>query len=192
MAGVTGRFFPTFGHHLGQAGNYRTFKETTLNNGGAGPFAGHLGQMVEDNGKVWRLVQYVEATIAGIDGGVMYWLAKANWTVTSDASDGEALADGVAGGLHQALTAATDTGSYIYIQCGGDQAAVVVAASTVAGDHMTGHASTDNVLTRTAAGTAAPDLQCATALSTRGTTTSDAGASVANSSKVRWILGHLL
>ena len=193
-SGVTGRFFPTFGHHLGQAGNYRTFNEATLNNGGAGPYLGHLGQLVEDNGKVFRLVQYNKGTdsVATIDGGVVYWKDKSNYIVTPDAgTDSEAERNGVAGGTHVAI-AAGSSGNYMYVQCGGDQAAVTVAASTVAGDVLTGDPTNDNVLVRTAAGTAPVAVPVAVALSTRGTTTSDSGGSVSNSSKLRWILGNLI
>jgi hypothetical protein len=187
---VTGRFFPTFGFHLGQAGKYRTFNESTLNAGGAGPWLGHLGQIVEEDGRAFRLVKFDNGSgdVAMIDGGVLYWLTKSTWVATTDASDGEALANGVAGGTHVVGT----NGNYVFVQVGGDQAAVVVAASTVASDLMTGHATTDNVLTRTAAGTAPVNKLVGIALSTRGNTTSDEGATVANSSKVRWELGALL
>jgi hypothetical protein len=176
--------------HLGPAGNVRTFQSATLDNGGSGPWLGALGQVFEKDNKFFRLVKFDNGTgnVASIDGGLAYWKTKASWIVTTDASDAEGLANGVAGGTHAVIT----DGNYFFIQIGGDQAAVVVAASTVNGDHMTGHASTDNVFTRTAAGTAPVDKLMATALTTRGTTTSDEGASVANSSKVRWILGATL
>lgn len=188
-----GRFFPVQTVDLGQTGNFGTMLEGISN---AGPWKGQLGMVVESGGKVWRLVQYdisAGAAVDAIDGGVLYWEDKSNFLVHADASAGEALANGVAGGCHQAIdTSAQTEDSYMWVQIGGDQAAVVVAASTVAGDHLTGHASTDNVLTRTAAGTAPVDVPVATALSTRGTTTSDEGASVGNSSAVRWIVGNLL
>lgn len=185
-----GRTFLLQHLHLGQAGNVRTFNESTLNNGGAGPWLGQLGQVFEVDNKFFRLVKFDNGTgnVASIDGGVAYWLTKSSWTVTTDASDAEGLANGVAGGFHAVIT----DGNYCFIQIGGDQAAVQVAASTVNGDHMTGHASTDNILTRTAAGTAPVNKLVATALTTRGTTTTDVGASLANSSKVRWELGALL
>lgn len=191
-----GRFFPVVGFHLGTAATIRQVSVTSVGgDGGAtsgvGPYAGNLGQIFEDAGRCYRFVKLDVVDVACIDGGVAYWETMSSFLASVDASDTEAGADGVIGGTHVAISTSA-TNSYIMVQCGGDQAAVVVAASTVAGDHMTGHASTDNVLTRTAAGTAAIDKQCATALSTRGTTTSDVGASVANSSKVRWILGNLL
>lgn len=189
MAASVGRTFSVQHLHLGPGGNMRTFNETTLNNGGSGPWLGQLGQIFEQDGKFYRLCKFDDGVaVAAIDGGLVYWLTKSTYIVTSDASTGEAAADGVAGGTHVIVTDL----NYCFVQCGGDQAAVVVAASTVAGDHMTGHATTDNVLTRTAAGTAAVDKQVATALTTRGSTTSDVGLAVANSSKVRWILGSLI
>lgn len=183
---ATGRFFPASGVHLGPTGDYKTANMTAAQL----PYAGAVGQIFEDSGKAWRLVQHNQGvgTVAAIDGGVAYWRDKVNGVVTPDASDGEALANGIAGGYHVVAVHL----NYIFIQCGGDQAAVVVAASAVKGDHLTGHASTDNVLTRTAGGTAPVDKLAATALTTRGTTTSDNGASVSNSSKVRWELGALL
>jgi len=188
-----GRTFQVGSLHLGPAanGDPRKYLETSL------PQGGQLGQIFEKDGRFYRLVK-VDLTDAvdGLDGGVAYWADKASYAVTFDASGGEAGANGIAGGCHKVVDVSTYTinvtDPYIFIQVGGDQAAVVVAASAVAGDHMTGHASTDNVLTRTAAGTAPVDLLAAVCLSTRGTTTSDNGASVSNSSKVRWILGSLI
>lgn len=192
-AGV-GRTFLVQHLHLGPTGSVYSFAESTLNNGGAGPWLGQLGQIFEKDNKFFRLVRgSADNDVDYIDGGVAYWDDRSAWTVTADASEGEALANGVAGGTHKAMdVSVVGNELYFFIQVGGDQAAVVVAASTVAGDHMTGHASTDNVLTRTAAGTAPVDALVGTALTTRGTTTSDSGASVSNSSKVRWRLGALL
>lgn len=190
-----GRFFPVVGVNLGIYTSFRTVNVSALGGdgtvaSGTGPAFGSLGQIFEDNGRVWRLVKFDNGTgdVAAIDGGVLYWKDKSAFTVTSDASDSECLANGVAGGCH---VVAVDL-NYIFIQIGGDQAAVVAAASAVKGDHATGHASTDNVLTRTAGGTAPVDKLVATFMTTRGTTTSDNAASVSNSSKVRWELGALL
>lgn len=188
MNAPVGRTFMVQHLHLGPAGKVRTFLETSL------PLGGQLGQIFEQDGKFYRLVQ-VDLTDAVdfIDGGVVYWADKATYKVTADASGGEALANGVAGGSHLVIDVSTyTTGPYFFVQMGGDQAAVVVAASTVAGDQMSGHASTDNVLTRTAAGTGCVNKIAGIALSTRGTTTSDEGASVGNSSKIRWNLGNLI
>lgn len=194
MAG--GRTFIVSGIHIGPAGNVRTAKFTALNNGGSGPWLGQLGQIFEQGGCFFRLVQWTKGTntVASVDGGLAYWKdsSDGNYIVTSDTGSAEGGAASIAGGIHQVMATATDDLSYIFIQVGGPQKAVVVAASTVAGDLMTGHASNNNVLTRTAAGGTAPDLLVAYAMSTRGTTTSDSGASVSNSAKVRWILGALL
>lgn len=189
-----GRTFLIQHLHLGKDGNVRTFTDTALGGGSGsatnGPWLGQLGQVFETDNKFFRLVKFDDGTgnVASIDGGVAYWKDKANFVATTDASDAEGLANGVAGGMHAVIV----DQSYCFIQVGGDQAAVVVAASTVNGDKLTGHASTDNVLTRTAAGTAGIDDTFAVALTTRGSTTSDVGASVSNSSKVRWILGRLI
>lgn len=169
---------------LGPRGSFTKFNEASL------PQGGKLGAVAEHKGRLFRLVKFDDGVgnVASIDGGVLYWKDRANFVVTADASDAEGLADGIAGGCH---VVAAD-GNYIFAQCGGDQAAVVVAALAVNGDHLTGSATVDNELVRTAAGTAAPNKQAGTALSTRGATTSDNGVSVANSSKVRWIFGALL
>lgn len=196
----SGRFFPVQAVHFGVVTDPRKFSQSVLPTdllqvaGGAGfGIGGQLGTVLEWQGGVFRLVQVDTSAVATIDGGVVYWLDKANFKVTADADQAseEGAADGIAGGTH-VVVASDALVHYIFIQIGGYQAAVVVAGSTVNGDHMTGHASTDNVLTRTAAGTAAVDKQAATALSTRGSTNSDNGAAVANSSKVSWILGNLL
>jgi len=202
MANVmSSRFFPVQSVHLGSNTDPRKFNQSTLpfdipqGAGSSSTFGigGGLNAVIEFSGGVYRLVQVDTSAVATIDGGLAYWLDKANGKVTADVdqSGSEGLAAGIAGGTH--VVVASDSGvHYIFIQIGGYQAAVVVAASTVNGDLLTGHASTDNVLTRTAAGGTAPDKLAAYALTTRGTTTSDNGASVANSSKVSWILGALL
>ena len=192
-----GRFFPVQSIHFGVVTSPRTMNAAVLPMDiaqGAGStsgfgLGGQLGMMIEWQGGVYRLIQFDNGSaVAAIDGGVLYWKTMSTFEATSDASTGEAAANGICGGTHVVLT----DRYYGFVQCGGDQAAVVVAASAVAGDHLTGHATTDNVLTRTAAGTAPIDKLAATALTTRGTTTSDVGASVSNSSKVRWVLGNLI
>jgi hypothetical protein len=160
-----------------------------------GPWAGQVGMMVESAGKVWRLVRldYDGGTVDSIDGGLAYYSDESAFEVTFDASAAEGLAAGLAGGVHQVIdVSALTEDQFMWVQVGGPQLAVVIAASAVASDVATGHASTDNVATRTAGGTAAPDSPHGTVLSTRGTTTSDEGASVANSSTVRWNLGTFL
>jgi hypothetical protein len=173
------------GVHLGPTGSFTTFNQAALPAG----YEGHLGEVFQHGTKAFRLVKFDNGSaVAAADGAVLYWLDKANGVVTSDASAGEALANGVAGGCH---VVATDL-NYIFIQVGGDQAAVSVAASTAIGEHLSGHASTDLVLTRTAAATANVNKTVAIALSAVGTTTTDNGASLATSSKVRWEFGALL
>jgi hypothetical protein len=187
-----GRFFPVQTVDTGPKGNIGTMLKPLS---AKGPWKGQLGSVTEAEGKLWRLVQldYDGSAVDTIDGGLLYWEDRSLFTVHTDASAGEALAQGVAGGCHQVVdVSALTEDQYLWVQVGGDQAAVVVAASAVAGDPLSGHASTDNVLTRTAAGTAAVNLQVGVCLSTRGTTTSDESASVANSAKVRWVIGNML
>ncbi len=189
MAGGRGSHFPVQTVDLGPTGSPLTYNETSI------PHGGKLGMLVEWSNRVFRLVK-VDVSECGsvdsLDGGVAYWEDKANWTVNTDASAGEALANGVAGGTHVVVDVSVGTDRYIFIQVGGDQAAVQVAASTAISDQLSGHASTDNILTRTAAGTAVINPLVAVALSARGTTTTDNGVSLANSAKVRWHLGLLM
>lgn len=187
---AVGRTFMVQHVHLGPTGVVRTATFTALNNGGAGPWLGQLGQMFEQDGKFFRLVKFSSGTgaVAAVDGGVMYWKDKANYLVTSDASDAEGTPNGVAGGSHVVVA----TGSYFFMQCGGDQLAVILSAAGAIGSLLSGHATTDNALVPTAAGTATVNLGVGVQLAARGTTTSDVGASVANSAKVRWLLGSLI
>jgi hypothetical protein len=98
----------------------------------------------------------------------------------------------VAGGVHKAITIANVSDGYIFIQVGGDQNAVVTDGSVGIGDHLYGHASTDNQIQNTSAGSAALNKTVGTALSVHGNRTSDNGATVANAVKVRWDIGSLL
>jgi len=188
MAGGRGSHFPVQTVDLGPTGSPLTFNETSL------PHGGKLGMLVEWSNRVFRLVEVdvSETAVDSIAGGVAYGEDRSNWTVNTDASAGEALANGVAGGTHVVVDVSVGTDRYIYVQVGGDQAAVQVAASTAISDQMSGHASTDNILTRTAAATASVNPVVAVALSARGTTTTDNSASLANSAKVRWHLGMLM
>ena len=168
-----GRFFPVQTVDTGPKGNIGTMLKPVS---AKGPWKGQLGSVTEAEGKLWRLVQldYDGSAVDTIDGGLLYWEDRSLFTVHTDASAGEALAQGVAGGCHQVIDVSSLTeDQYLWVQVGG-------------------HASTDNVLTRTAAGTAAVNLQVGVCLSTRGTTTSDESASVANSAKVRWVIGNML
>jgi len=188
MAGGRGSHFPVQTVDLGPTGSPLTYNEATLPNGGK------LGMLMEWSNRVFRLVKVdvSETAVDSLDGGVAYWEDRSNWTVNTDASAGEGLANGVAGGTHVVVDVSVGTDRYIFVQVGGDQAAVQVAASTAISDQMSGHASTDNILTRTAAGTAVINPLVAVALSARGTTTTDNGVSLANSAKVRWHLGMLM
>tara|TARA_Y100001951_G_C11137039_1_gene181419 strand:+ start:130 stop:588 length:459 start_codon:yes stop_codon:yes gene_type:complete len=151
--------------------------------------------LMEWGNRVWRLVKVdQDDAVDHIDGGVAYWKDRSAWQVTADASDGEGLANGVAGGTHVALDVSTYSATrYVFIQVGGDQAAVAMSStSTAISDPLSGHASTDNQLVRTAAGTASINNVVATALSADGSTTTDNGATLAQSSKVRWVVGALM
>lgn len=188
MPGGRGAFSPVQTMDLGPVGNPRTFSVTTL------PQGGQLGMLVTYQNQLFRLVQWDQSTggtVDGIDGGLAYWEDRLLYTVHFDESAGEGQANGVAGGTHAAFDVSSFTvDQYIFVQVGGIQLAVVVDASTVAGDTLAG--GNDNELTRTGEGNAPIDVAVAVALSTRGSTTSDEGASVANSSKVRWIVGAML
>lgn len=188
MPGGRGAFSPVQTMDLGPAGNPRTFSQTTL------PQGGQLGMLLTYQNQMFRLVQWDQSaggTVDGIDGGVAYWEDRLLYTVHFDESAGEGQANGVAGGTHAAFDVSSFTvDQFIFVQVGGIQLAVVVDASTVAGDMMAG--GNDNELTRTAEGSAVVDLGVAVALSSQASTTSDEGASVANSARVRWIVGAML
>lgn len=178
MAGVTGRFFPTHGHHLGPTGAFSTFNESTLNNGGAGPFAGHLGQVVEDNGKVYRLVQFDNGVgnVASVAGGAAHWKTRASFIVTSDQTDAQATVNGIAGGF---LGVVTDQ-YYCYVQIGGVQA-VVVDTTCAAGAVLTG-TTTDLTLVAITTNTLGNQVQWGVSYGTNTTT----------SANMYWLLGNLL
>lgn len=188
MPGGRGAFSPVQTMDLGPAGNPRTFSQTTL------PQGGQLGMLLTYQNQMFRLVQWDQSaggTVDGVDGGVAYWEDRLLYTVHFDESAGEGQANGVAGGTHAAFDVSSFTvDQFIFVQVGGTQLAVFCDGSTVAGDTLAG--GNDNQLTRTAEGNAPVDIAVAVALSTVGTTTSDEGASLANSSKVRWIVGAVL
>lgn len=185
---ATGRSLLVQHLHLGPTGKVRTFNETSL------PLGGQLGQVFEEAGKFWRLVQFEAdptADVNAIDGGLVYYKDRSAYLVSPDYTDSEGGANFLAGGTHQAIDVSTITADpYIFIQVGGEQLAVVVAASAVAGDHGTG--GSDNELVRTAEDTAPVNIVACTVMSTRGTTTSDEGASVSNSSTVFWHFGLMI
>lgn len=140
MAANNGRFFPVQTMHLGPTGSVTTFNEATLNNG-FGPFAGQLGMVLEQNGNVYRLVQFLNtgAEVAALAGIPAYWLVRANFTVTADSSDSESGINGVAGGMLGVTTLAY----YCFLQIGGLQT-VVTDTNFVAGCAAIGSA-TDGV-----------------------------------------------
>jgi hypothetical protein len=134
------------GMFLGPTGSVATYNEASLPTG----MAGQLGKVVEVGDKKYRLVKFDNGTsnVASVAGGVAHWMDKSAYKVTSDYSDAEAALGSVAGGF---LGVVTD-GYYCYIQCGGDQAAVVVNTSTAKGNAL-GASSTDLTLDPCAADT---------------------------------------
>lgn len=137
MAQGRGSFFPVQTHDLGPTGSFASFNEATL------PHAGKLGSVVEDNGKVYRLVQHSDGTgaVATASGWVAHWEDKANFLVTSDQTDAETAIAGVAGAY---LGVVTDQ-NYCWIQIGGDGPCGTSAAGAI-GDPLSG-GTTDGVLT---------------------------------------------
>lgn len=178
MPGVTGRFFPTHGHHLGAGGSYASFNESTLNNGGAGPFLGYLGQLVEDNQKVYRLVQHDKGagSVATTVGGVCHWKTRASFIVTSDHNSAQAGLNSVAGAY---LRVVTDQ-FYCYVQMGGLQA-VTTDTTQAAGTALIASA-TDLTLNATTTNTKGNQLIYAISYGTVTTT----------SVNVYWVMGNLL
>lgn len=121
MATATkGRFFPVVAANLGTSQTFAGFNEVTLNISGASPWLGQLGQVFEEDGKAYRLVQFSEATVASAAGTPAYWLSRAAFTVTSDESDGESGINGIAGGFLGVQT----NQYYCFIQVGGLQVTV--------------------------------------------------------------------
>lgn len=169
------RFFPVQGHDLGPVGTYAGFDVATLPNPGA------LGTVSEDAGKVYRLVKFDngQGNVAGVVGGVVHWMDREAFTVTSDQTDAQATINSVAGGL---LKVPTD-GQYVYVQIGGRQACEV-AASTAVGDAMVG-STVDLHFARTASGTAPVGVPWAIAYSAIDTPSTGL-------SYVYWNLGALL
>lgn len=130
-ATTSGRFFPVQTFALGPGSSFANFYPALeLYSNGQYPQAGTLGMIVEQNGKVYRLVQFDNGSgnVAAVVGAPAYWLVRASWTVTSDESDGESLTNGVAGGF---LAIVTDL-NYCWLQIGGLQA-VVTDGNAVAG-----------------------------------------------------------
>ena len=170
---ATGRFFPVQTLHLGPTGSFATFNEAAL------PLGGQLGMIVEDAGKVYRLVKFDNGAgnVASVAGAAAYWKTRGSTLVTSDLTDQEAGVNSVAGGF---LGVVTDL-SYCFIQIGGAQS-VSTAASVVAGDKLIGGGTADGQLVRAAAATAAPDIPVAIAY----------GSVSGGFTPVYWLLGILL
>lgn len=177
MAFVSGRFFPVQMFHLGQTGALATFNESALSNNGNGPFLGQLGQVLESDGKAYRLVQFDNGVgnVAAIAGGVVHWKDRANFVVTSDQTDAQATINSVAGAT---LMVVTDQ-YYCFIQIGGLQS--VKTATCSAGGVGVGSV-TDNTFAITASGTAPVGVEYAVAYS------SDSGGFAS----FYWVLGSLL
>lgn len=173
-----GNFFPTFGIHLGSGGTFASFNESTLNNGGAGPWLGQLGQVVEEGGKVYRLVQFDngQGNVAAVAGGAAHWKTRASFIVTSDQTDAEASLNSVAGAF---LMVNTDQ-YYAFVQIGGVQA-VVVDTTSAAGVALIA-TTTDLTLVATTTNTKGNQLIYAISYGTNTTT----------SANVYWVLGNLL
>lgn len=169
---ATGRFFPSTGVDLGTATSYATFNQSTL------PRPGMLGQLFEDTGAVYKLVQKNNtADVATVAGFVAHYKDTTLNIVTSKASEAIASVNSVAGAFLGVITNA----NYCFIQCGGVQTGVSVAAAVAAGDKLTGSA-TDGQLARSAQGVAPLDVVFGVAY----------GAVAANVAPVRWLLGTLL
>ena len=180
MATATGRFFPVVGVHLGAAGSFADFNESTLNNGGSGPFLGQLGQVFEENGKVYRLVQFDNGTgnVASVAGGAAVWKTRASFIVSSDGTDSEAALNCIAGAF---LRVVTDQ-YYCFVQIGGLQA-VVTDTTQAAGTALIAPATTtDQTLVATTTNTKGNQLIYAISYGTVTTT----------SVNVYWVLGNLL
>ncbi len=178
-----GRFFPVQTMHLG-SGTIATLNAAQLGNDGSvaggdfGPFFGQLGQVIEDNGKCYRLVQFDNGTgnVASVAGGAAHWKTRASFIVTSDQTDAQAGVNSVAGGF---LNVVTDQ-YYCFIQIGGVQA-VVVDTTETAGTALTA-TTTDLTLVATTTNTLGNQLIVGISYGTNTTT----------SANMYWLLGNLL
>ncbi len=186
MAAATGRFFPVQIMHLGPVGTFAGFNVATLGgdgtvaSGDSGPWAGQLGQVVEDSGKCYRLVQFDNGAgnVASVAGGAAVWKTRASFIVSSDGSDSEAALNCIAGAF---LAAITDQ-YYCFIQMGGVQA-VVTDTTQAAGTALIAPATTtDMTLVATTTNTKGNQLIYAISYGTVSTT----------SVTVYWVFGNLL
>jgi hypothetical protein len=129
---MRGRFFPVQTMHLGVRGTFAAFNEATL------PWGGQLGMVIEDDNKVYRLVQHdplPTAVVATVAGGAAHWVDRDDFIVGSDQTDAEAGIAGIAGGYLGVITA----GNYCFVQIGGRQE-VTTDGNADAGDLCIGSA----------------------------------------------------
>jgi len=183
---TTGRFFPVQSLHPGVTGSIATFNSATLPMdipqaaGSSSTFGigGQLGLVIEDSGKVYRLVKKhkVTASVNTSAGFVAYWQDRANAVVVSDQTDTQAAVNGVAGAF---LGAVTDE-NYCFIQIGGLQT-VGSKDATSAGDMLFG-STTDGQLATIAAGSTVTNVPFAIAY----------GTASGNLVLANWLLGNLL
>lgn len=175
---TAGRFFPVQGISLGTATSLDTYNESTLNISGASPWLGQLGQVVEENAKVYRLVQFDNGTgdVASAAGGVAHWKTRASYIVTSDQTDAQASLNSVAGGF---LRIVTDQ-YYCFVQLGGVQA-VTVDTTAAAGTALIA-STTDLTLVATTTNTKGNQLIYGISYGTNSTT----------SANVYWVFGNIL
>lgn len=158
----TGRFFPVQIMGLGSASSFATFNEQTLSNAGVNPWLGQLGQIIEQDAKVYRLVQFDQGVgvVLTIAGGPVHWKTRASFIVTPDQTDAQAGINSVAGGALGVIT----NQYYGFVQIGGLQSC---KTATVAAVGAVGVGSvTDNQFAITAAGTAPVGVAYAVAYST--------------------------
>lgn len=185
---MTSRFFPVQGLHLGQTGAIATFNSATLpfdipqGAGSSSSFGigGGLGAVLEDSGKVYRLVQRNNtADVTTSAGFIAYWKSsggRGNAVVTSKESETAAAVNGVAGAFLGAVT----NGNYCFIQIGGLQT-VGSKDATSAGDMLFG-STTDGQLATIGAGSTVTNIPFAIAY----------GTASANLVAAYWLLGALL
>lgn len=183
---MTSRFFPVQAVHLGVTGAIATFNQATLPfdipqaAGSSSTFGigGGLGAVIEDSGKVYRLVKKhkVTASVTTSAGFVAYWQDRANAVVVSDQTDSQAAVNAVAGAF---LGAVTDE-NYCFIQIGGSQT-VGSKDATSAGDMLFG-STTDGQLATIAAGSTVTNIPFAVAY----------GTASGNLVAAYWLLGNLL
>lgn len=154
---MSSRFFPVQAVHLGQLGSIASFNYATLPfdipqaPGSTSTFGigGGLGAVIEDSGKVYRLVQRSNTSdVATSAGFVAYWKTRASAVVTSKASEQEGGVNSVAGAFLGIIT----NGNYCFVQIGGLQTVGVDSNSAVAGSLLQGGGGSDGQFKYIAAG----------------------------------------